>query len=122
MEDLQNAPKVLTFEFHPNRSKNKTTFILFSANGYDPLASERVIFVVSQLRSLRSLRCDNNWIQALQAYLTVATPWAEIKASIFSEFFFRRKPKKKSKFSTEKTEKAKKYRYFGPFCYQNVVF
>ena len=46
----------------------------------------------------------------------------QVELPFFSEIFFSPKTEKNFKFSTEKTEKAKKYRYFGPFCYQNVVF
>ena len=37
---LRNAPKGLSSEFHPNRSKTKGTSFAKTANGDDPLASQ----------------------------------------------------------------------------------
>ena len=61
LQDLGNAPKGLSSEFQPDSSQKKATSLCSTANGDDPLAAERGKFVVSQLRSLRSLRCDNKF-------------------------------------------------------------
>ena len=55
---LRNAPKGLSSEFHPNRSKTKGTSGHETANPHDPLASRtgHIPSIAATLASLASLR------------------------------------------------------------------
>ena len=56
-------PKASLASFSPIAPKKRQLYYLFLRTGLTHLRAERGKFVVSQLRSLRSLRCDNDlWV------------------------------------------------------------
>ena len=58
IQDVGNAPKGLSSEFHPIRSHTDTTSIQKTANGTDPLVSRtgHIPSIAATLASLASLR------------------------------------------------------------------